>query len=39
VRVEEVEDEDAPCRSIPVLKAINCSCLKLTKVEPPKSTR
>jgi hypothetical protein len=38
VHVEEIEDEDAPRRSIPVLKTTNHSCLKSTKVEPPKST-
>jgi len=39
VHVEEIEDEDAPHRSIPVSRTTNHSCLKLTKVEPPKSTR
>ena len=38
MHIEEIEDEDVPHRSIPVLKATNHSCLKLTKVEPPKST-
>jgi len=37
--VEEIEDEDAPCRNIRVLKTTNHSCLKSTKVEAPKSTR
>jgi hypothetical protein len=39
VHVEEIKDEDAPRRSIPVLKTTNHSCLKSTKVEPPKSTQ
>jgi hypothetical protein len=39
VHVEEIEDEDAPRRSIPVLKTTNHSCFKSTKVELPKSTR
>ena len=39
MHVEEIKDKDAPCRSIQVLKTTNHSCPKLTKVEPPKSTR
>ena len=39
MHMEEIEDEDAPHRSIPVLKTTNHSCLKSTKVEPPKSTQ
>ena len=38
VHIEEIEDEDAPCRNIWVLRTTNHSCLKLTKIEPPKST-
>ena len=37
VHVEEIEDEDVPCRNIWVLTTSH-SCLKLTKVEPPKLT-
>src|SRR5580704_844270 len=37
--MEEIEDKDAPCRNIRVLKTTNHSCLKSTKVEAPKSTR
>jgi len=37
--VEEIEDEDVPCRNIRVLKTTNHSCLKLTNVEAPKSTQ
>jgi nicotinic acid mononucleotide adenylyltransferase len=37
--VEEIEDEDAPLRNIPVLKTTNHSCLTSTKVEAPELTQ
>jgi len=36
--MEEIEDKDAPCRNIRVLKTTNHSCSKSTQVEAPKLT-
>jgi hypothetical protein len=37
--VEEIKDKDAPRRKIRDSETASHSCLKSTKVEPPKSTR